>query len=66
MDIRIDQFFAADWKMKSAIREPASPVTAKAAIGRGLVSPKFCKFQINKHQSWQLEKSNGIMKMKSN
>lgn len=38
-----DQFFEADWKMKTAVRTPTNAVTAKATVGRGLVSPKFCK-----------------------
>lgn len=31
-----------DWKMKTAVKTPTNAVTAKAAVGRGLVSPKFC------------------------
>lgn len=28
--------------MKTAVKTPTNAVTAKAAVGRGLVSPKFC------------------------
>ena len=40
------QFSEADWKMKIAVRTPTSAVTAKATVGKGDVSPKFCKAQM--------------------
>lgn len=29
--------------MKTAVRTPTNAVTAKATVGNGVVSPKFCK-----------------------
>lgn len=39
--------------MKTAVKTPTSAVTAKATVGKGAVSPKFCKIKktnINKKQ----------------
>uniref|UniRef100_A0A2P2KBI7 Stress enhanced protein n=1 Tax=Rhizophora mucronata TaxID=61149 RepID=A0A2P2KBI7_RHIMU len=42
----LSQFFEADWKMKIAVRMPTTPVNAKATVGKGVVSPKFCNTKI--------------------
>lgn len=39
-------FSEPDWKMKTAVKTPTNAVTAKAAVGRGLVSPKFCTIKM--------------------
>lgn len=38
-----NQLSEEDWKMKTAVRTPTRTVTAKATVGRGDVSPKFCR-----------------------
>lgn len=42
------QLSEADWKIKIAVRTPTSAVTAKATVGKGDVSPKFCKIKMAK------------------
>jgi hypothetical protein len=44
-----NQFSEADWKMKTAVKTPTSAVTAKATVGSGLVSPKFCNIKVQEY-----------------
>lgn len=37
------QLLGADWKMKIAVKTPTNAVTAKATVGKGVVSPKFSR-----------------------
>lgn len=43
-----NQFLKADWKMKTAAKAPTNPVDAKATVGKGVVSPKFCKANMSR------------------
>lgn len=36
----------ADWNIKTAVRTPTNAVTAKASVGKGDVSPKFCRDEV--------------------
>lgn len=36
-----NQFFEADWKMKTAVKTPTNAVTANATVGMGPETPKF-------------------------
>jgi hypothetical protein len=35
--------------MKTAVKTPTSAVTAKATVGSGLVSPKFCNIKVQEY-----------------
>lgn len=38
---RNNQFFDADWKIKTAVKMPTNAVTANATVGKGPETPKF-------------------------
>lgn len=38
-----NQFFEADWKMKTAVKTPTNAVTANATVGMGPETPKFSR-----------------------
>jgi len=40
-NLKSDQFLEADWKIKTAVKTPTNPVTAKATVGKRCVVSNF-------------------------